>query len=87
VAQVIRAVERAQRVLPGPYRCLSLAHAAHVLLRRHGFAACVHVGVSRDAAGKVEAHAWVECGGRTVLGQLDDLERFVPFPALEPVPS
>jgi hypothetical protein len=56
------------------------------MLRRHVFDARVHVGVSHDVSGKVEAHARVECDGRTVLGQVENMERFVPFPVLEHVP-
>jgi hypothetical protein len=85
VDQIAWAVEAARRWLPGEYKCLPGAYAAHLMLRRHGHASNVHVGVGRDAAGKVEAHAWVDCQGRTVVGLVENMERFVPFPPLEAV--
>jgi hypothetical protein len=83
VDQVAWAVEAARRWLPGEYKCLPGAYAAHLMLRRRGHASEVHVGVGRDAAGKVEAHAWVHCEGRIVIGLVEDMERFVPFPPLD----
>lgn len=79
---IARAVERAQRGLPGVYKCLPAAYTAHLLLHRHGYPSIVQVGVARDARGKVEAHAWVECDGRILVGGLADLQRFVPLPPL-----
>ena len=81
-AQIAEAVERARRGVPGVYKCLPAAYAAHLLMHRHGHASSVQVGVARDPAGKVEAHAWVEHDGRILLGALPDLVRFVPFPPL-----
>ena len=81
-AQVAWAVETARRWVPGEYKCLPTAYTAHWLLHRHGHASTIHVGVARDAEGKVEAHAWVDCDGRTVVGEVADMERFVAFPAL-----
>jgi hypothetical protein len=79
---IAQAVDRARRGVPGVYKCLPVAYAGHLLLHRHGHASTVQVGVARDAEGKVEAHAWVECRGRVLLGELPDLGRFVPFPPL-----
>lgn len=76
------AVDRARRGVPGVYKCLPVAYTGHLLLHRHGHRSTVQVGVARDAQGKVEAHAWVECQGRVLIGELPDLGRFVPFPAL-----
>ena len=83
-ARVAAAVERARRLVPGRYRCLPVAYTTHLMLSRHGHFSDVHVGVSRDGDGKVEAHAWVICEGRIVVGDLPDLSRFVPLPQLDP---
>lgn len=83
--QVAWAVETARRWVPGEYKCLPTAYTAHWLLHRHGHASTIHVGVARDAAGKVEAHAWVDCDGRTLVGEVADMERFVAFPPLATV--
>ena len=82
-ARVADAVERARRLVPGRYRCLPVAYTTHLLLARHGLPSDIHVGVSHDRDGKVEAHAWVVCQGRIVVGDLPDLSRFVPLPALD----
>jgi len=79
---IAHAVERARRTMPGEYKCLPAAYATHLLLSRYGYASEIQVGVARDAAGKVEAHAWVEHEGRTLIGALPDLVRFVPLPPL-----
>jgi len=77
---VVWAIGVAADYLPGQYKCLPRAYAAHVLLARHGHASEVRVGVARDPNGKVEAHAWVDCQGRTVVGQVENMERFVRLP-------
>jgi hypothetical protein len=41
---------------------------AQALLARAGHGSRLEVGVSRGSAGVVEAHAWVECDGRIVIG-------------------
>jgi hypothetical protein len=81
-AEIAQAVDRARRGLPGVYKCLPVAYSGHLLLHRHGHASTVQVGVARDAEGKVEAHAWVECEGGVLIGDVPDLSRFVPFPPL-----
>jgi hypothetical protein len=80
--RIAQAVGRAQRGVPGVYKCLPAAYTTHLLLRRHGYASTIQVGVARDADGKVEAHAWVEWQGRILVGELPDLARFVPLPPL-----
>lgn len=82
VREIAWAVEVARRWVPGTYRCLPAAYAAHILLRRYGYASEVHVGVRRDAQAKVEAHAWVVCQGQVVVGDVPDLSAFVPLPPL-----
>ncbi len=84
-AQIAWAVGVAGRWLPGAYKCLPNAYTAHLLLHRYGYPSVIHVGVARDPQGKVEAHAWVDCEGRTVVGEVVDIGRFVPFPRLVPV--
>ena len=55
--------------------CLTQALAGEVLLIRAGYPAQVRIGVAKDPAGKLEAHAWVESDGRVVIGD-HDLHRF-----------
>lgn len=61
---------------PVSMTCLVRALAADAILRRHGFASQVRIGVRcRDGASSrpLDSHAWVECDDRIVMGQLDDL--------------
>lgn len=66
-AMVIRGVRAVAARVPAA-TCLTQALAAAVLLARYGHEATLRVGVARDDAGRLRAHAWLECGGETVLG-------------------
>lgn len=61
------ALRRALRVLPGS-GCLPQAIAADCLLRREGHDPRIVFGVALDGAGRLDAHAWVQHQGRTVIG-------------------
>jgi hypothetical protein len=50
---------------PVAARCLSQALLVQALLRHRGLDACVRVGV-RKQEGQLDAHAWVELGGRAL---------------------
>ncbi len=54
-------VNRALRRAPGPWRhtCLRRATVLYYLLRRAGRQVELHIGVRRDDAGGVVAHAWL----------------------------
>ncbi len=60
-----RAVDRVLGGLPWIWRrtCLRRATVLAALLRREGRVAEVVIGVRRDEAGALEAHAWVRCDG------------------------
>jgi len=57
----------AANLIPGT-TCLPRALATQVLLGRHGHGAELHIGVNRDSQGSFQAHAWVETGGKVVIG-------------------
>jgi hypothetical protein len=59
--------------------CLSAAFVADTMLRRCGYPATLNIGVRRGArpSAALEAHAWVECHGDVIVGQLDDLDEYV----------
>lgn len=65
--QLARRIERLARFVPRA-SCLTQALALQYLLARAGHACDLHVGVRRDPLGRFEAHAWVSCNGRIVLG-------------------
>jgi hypothetical protein len=82
-AQVVWAITAAGRLLPGTSTCLARALTALVLLERRGDRADLRIGVARVDAGPLEAHAWLEKNGSVILGELPDLARFLPMPALD----
>jgi hypothetical protein len=49
--------------------CLPQAIAAKVMLSRRGFASTLFLGTVRDAERGMIAHAWLDCGGTTVVGE------------------
>ena len=73
------AVMVASRYIPLTATCLPQALAAHVLLARSCHVAQLRIGVARSADGAIEAHAWLESGGRILVGALEDVSRFVPL--------
>ena len=60
-----------------PFRadCFPQALAARALLRRHGYAPTIHLGVERRGGDQLAGHAWLTCGDIVVVGG-DDLERY-----------
>lgn len=80
VERVGQAVSRAARRIPGA-TCLTQALAAELLLRRRGVEALLRIGVSREKGEELKAHAWVESGGRVVVG--GDPRAYTPLPSLE----
>jgi hypothetical protein len=59
--------------------CLPRALAAHAMLRRRGIASRLVLGVSRDG-GELDAHAWIEVGGKQVVGG-EEAGGFTPIAA------
>jgi len=67
--------------------CLVQSLAAHALLRRAGCPAELRIGVqagARNAVKPLEAHAWVECEGRIVVGDVPDLAEYSVLRASAP---
>ena len=62
--------------------CLTQALALRTLLGRNGHASQLHIGVARGEGARLSAHAWVESGGRVVIGG-EGRSEFVPLPPWE----
>lgn len=74
----------ASRVWPATGTCLSQALTAQVLLRRNGYPARLRIGVARREGERLQAHAWVESGGRVVMGGSEStLEHYTRLSAFE----
>ena len=82
VRKITRSVTRMSRYVPSA-TCLTQALAAQRLLHQAGQPADLRIGVARSNAGRFEAHAWVEAGGRVVIGASHtDLTRFTVLRAV-----
>jgi hypothetical protein len=74
--RLIWGVRTAGRALPG-VTCLGRAVALHFLLCRAGHDSVIRVGVAADGRLQFDAHAWVVCEGRVVIGDAgEDLARY-----------
>lgn len=60
------AVQAASRRIPAA-TCLTQALALQRLLRAAGHSSQIEIGVAKTAERGFQAHAWVECGGTTLL--------------------
>ena len=79
--RIVWAVSVARRVIPYA-TCLPQALVTESLFTRDGYPADLRIGVKKTAAGRLVAHAWVESGGRVVLGQLREMSSYAPLPRL-----
>src|SRR5271170_3918616 len=68
IDRLIRAVNAAGRFIPGAKNCLVRAISAKVILGRRGYSTNVRFGVKKQEGGTIGAHAWLEGGGRVVIG-------------------
>jgi len=79
------AVSVAKRFVPKA-NCLPQALAAESLLLHGGYPVELRIGVAKTDDGRLEAHAWVESGGRLVVGDLTQgLATYTPLPPLPAV--
>lgn len=74
------AVDSASRFSPSS-TCLTRALSAKLLLSRAGHPAALRIGVAKGQGEQLRAHAWVEVGGRVVIGD-HRLSEFTPLPSL-----
>ncbi len=80
IERITWAITVSARRIPGA-SCLTQAIAAHSLLRRHGHAAHLRIGVVKSDSGALRAHAWIDVEGKTVLGQTS--EEFTTLESIE----
>lgn len=72
---IVRAVRAAARPFGGA-SCLSDALVAYAMLNRRGHAPRICYGVRRGEVRSLEGHAWVECDGAVVIGDVPELARY-----------
>lgn len=76
------AVEAASHYVPGGSNCLVRALASEYVLGRFGYPSELKIGVAKSAAGEFAAHAWLESGGRVVIGEFE-VDRYTALGAVE----
>ncbi len=85
IGEIVWATNVVTRYMPGGAKCLARALTTQVLMNWHGYKPEFRIGVAKASAGNLEAHAWIEYQGFVIIGNLDDLGRFIPLPSLEGV--
>jgi hypothetical protein len=78
------AVNKASHWVPGARHCLTQALAAKLLFARRGLLTQLRIGVAKDQAGRLKAHAWLQCDGAAILGVPDSgLDEYRLLPHLD----
>jgi Transglutaminase-like superfamily len=83
IGKIVWMLDVATRYSPGGAKCLARALTAKMVLAQFGYAPDLKIGVAKKQGRGLEAHAWLEYRGRVIVGQLNDLSRFIPLPSLE----
>jgi hypothetical protein len=83
----VAVMERMIRWVPVAGRCLSAtclpqALTVHTFLVRRGWPVQLRIGVAHPAHDLFKAHAWVEYAGRVILGQMDELQDYLPIASI-----
>ena len=81
--KIVRAVNISTRYMPGGAKCLARALTTQVIMKRQGYSPQLRLGVAQGEQGKIEAHAWIEYQGLVVIGDLQNLSRFIPLSPFE----
>ncbi len=85
--EAVRAVRAAARRLLGERPCLPQALAVRYWLKRSGRESVLRLGVTKDDAGRLKAHAWLELDGRVLIGGESSRQRYVTLQPLMPAPE
>jgi transglutaminase superfamily protein len=80
IARAAWSVRVMSRYVPAA-SCLTQALAMLVLLNRFGHSSELRIGVVKNDADRLKAHAWVECEGKIVIGSRMDLSRYTVLPS------
>lgn len=77
--KIVRAVNISTRYMPGGAKCLARALTTQVIMRQQGYSPQLIIGVTNAEQGQLEAHAWIEYQGLIVVGDLQNLSRYMPL--------
>lgn len=82
VRKVVWGVREASRYVPAA-TCLTQALVTWIFLRQLGQSSDLRIGVTKDLQGQLEAHAWVQVGGKIIIGKQPNHARYTTLPPLE----
>jgi hypothetical protein len=78
----VRLINLARTRVVKEVNCLPTSLVLQSLLRAQGVTTDIRIGVRKTFDGQLEAHAWLETGGRAIeVKNMDDGADFEPFPA------
>lgn len=83
--RIARSIAVASRYVPSA-TCLTQALSTKRLLAANGCPGVLKVGVAKGPAGTLKSHAWIECDGRILLGEVGDFHTYRVLVALDGTP-
>ena len=82
--RISTSVDKAGRNILGKDSCFPQALLGEMLLSRNGFDPQLRIGVVKENAKRIKAHAWVELDGKIVIGgPQSQVEKYTPLPNLD----
>ena len=78
IKKIVWAVNVSSRYTPGLVKCLARALTTQTLMKFCGYSPQLQIGVIKADDG-IQAHAWIEHEGQVVIGNLSNLNTFVPM--------
>ena len=80
IDKLVWAVNRSTYYMPGNAKCLARALTTEILMNQYGYDPKLCIGVAKEPAGELKAHAWIESEGKVIMGQLKELSMFKALP-------
>ncbi len=74
--RIVWAARVVARRMLGSKPCLTQALTVQWFLRREGIPSALRIGVMKADGGQLKAHAWLESGGRIIIGGVSSPARY-----------
>lgn len=84
---LIWAVDTSGRLMPDDVKCLAKALCAQAMAQQFNYDLDLRIGVAKPLDQSLDAHAWVVYQDRIILGNLPDLDKFIPLLSLPASPA
>lgn len=69
VEKIIWSIDSASNHIPFCKNCLLKALVGQILLKESGLSPDLFIGVKKDSKNKLDAHAWIDIDGKTIIGK------------------